>query len=233
MRRRHALLALAFTGACGVALSIPVLRRIRLRRSGGRTVREAVQLYRDQVHLRLMPRFKQAGVTYPPEQLVLLGLKEERLLEVWAKQDAGFVCIHRYPILKASGRPGPKLREGDRQVPEGHYRICGMNPNSSYHLSMKLARAEGRDQPGSDIFIHGKAVSIGCLAMGDPTIEELFVLVHEVGFRNVEVLLVPYDPRVRPLEVPEHAPAWLPGLYRDLTQAFEPYHSGRDTQVDF
>ena len=74
-------------------------------------------------------------------------------------------------------------------MPEGVYRIVALNPNSSYHLSMKLdyptefdlskARAEGRTRPGSDIFIHGKAVSIGCVAVGDDAIEEIFVLVRE------------------------------------------------------
>jgi murein L,D-transpeptidase YafK len=74
-------------------------------------------------------------------------------------------------MKRASGKAGPKLREGDGQVPEGIYRIDGLNPNSSYHLSLKLnypndfdleqARTEGRTELGGDIFIHGKAVSIG------------------------------------------------------------------------
>jgi len=68
-----------------------------------------------------------------------------------------------YRITAASGTAGPKLREGDRQVPEGIYRIVGLNPNSRYHLSMKLdypnafdrhqAARDGRARPGSDIFI--------------------------------------------------------------------------------
>lgn len=91
-------------------------------------------------------------------------------------------------MLAASGGPGPKLREGDLQVPEGVYRLTAFNPNSSYHLSLRVdypnaedraaedravARSDRRTSLGGDIFIHGKAVSIGCLAIGDPGIEEL------------------------------------------------------------
>jgi L,D-transpeptidase catalytic domain len=97
---------------------------------------------------------------------------------VWVETSGQVVFIHSYSVLVASGHNGPKLREGDRQVPEGFYRITSLNPNSSYHLSIKLnypnafdqqhADEEGRDRLGGDIFIHGKAASIGCLAMGRP-----------------------------------------------------------------
>jgi murein L,D-transpeptidase YafK len=102
----------------------------------------------------LCPPFAQAGVVYPPDELTLLGLKAERSLEVWALSGDSWSFIKSYPIKGASGNAGPKLREGDRQVPEGIYRIIGLNPNSSYHLSMKLnypnefdlQKAKGRGQ---------------------------------------------------------------------------------------
>ncbi|NJN46820.1 MAG: L,D-transpeptidase family protein [Candidatus Competibacteraceae bacterium] len=96
----------------------------------------------------------------------------------------GWQPIKHYPVLAASGTLGPKLCEGDRQVPEGIYRIKSLNPNSAYHLSLELdypnafdlrqAERDGRNNPGSAICIHGKAVSVGCLAMGDTAIEELY-----------------------------------------------------------
>jgi murein L,D-transpeptidase YafK len=136
---------------------------------------------------------------------------------VWVETSGQVVFIHSYSVLAASGHNGPKLREGDRQVPEGFYRITSLNPNSSYHLSIKLnypnafdqqhADEEGRDHLGGDIFIHGKAASIGCLAMGDPAIEELFVMVEKVGRSNVQVIIAPHDPRQIPLKSNSTHPA--------------------------
>lgn len=87
---------------------------------------------------RLEPYFIQAGVIFPPQKIKLLALKEELLLELWAKDKGDYLWIKNYPIQGASGVAGPKMREGDKQVPEGFYRIVGLNPNSSYHLSMHL-----------------------------------------------------------------------------------------------
>lgn len=109
------------------------------------------------------------------------------------------MLFHTYRIAKQSGGPGPKRKEGDRQVPEGFYRIEGLNPKSSYHLSLRLNYPNASDleradpkAPGSDIYIHGKAVSIGCLAMTDPIIEELYTLVAEGWPKRVEVHLFPF-----------------------------------------
>lgn len=197
---------------------------------GRRTVQQAVDVYGPAATSRLQPRFERVGVAFPPDSLVLVGLKAEKRLEVWAHAGGGWRLVHVYPVLAASGVAGPKLREGDRQVPEGLYRIIGLNPNSSYHLSLKLdypntfdeekARTEGRDEPGSNIFIHGKAVSIGCLAIGDQAIEELFVLVAAIGRERVRVLLAPHDPRTRPLlPLPAGMPPWTAELYGQVEAA--------------
>ncbi|HWL52781.1 MAG TPA: L,D-transpeptidase family protein [Chthoniobacteraceae bacterium] len=181
---------------------------------------------------RLRPAFEEAGVAWPPARVVLAAFKEEKRLELYAAQKGGALRhIRSYPILAASGRPGPKLREGDRQVPEGRYRIEYLNPNSRFHLSMKLdypnafdrrhAAAEGRTGLGGDIMIHGKAVSIGCLAMGDPAAEELFVLAARSGIENVEVIIAPVDFRVRalPEKLAATLPPWTRELYDDLRKA--------------
>jgi len=141
--------------------------------------------------------------------------------------------IHRYPIQKLSGELGPKQREGDRQVPEGIYTIVALNPNSSYHLSMKLdypnafdrARAleDGRSHPGSNIFIHGKALSVGCLAMGDVAIEELFVLAADMGIEDITCVIVPRDPRqVGWDESLPGAPPWVEALYAQIDSQIAP-----------
>ena len=199
---------------------------------GKRTVSDVVSLYGESARDRLSPYFSAAEVTYPAKQITLLGLKDSASLEVWAESESGPKLIRKYPIQALSGVSGPKLKEGDRQVPEGLYQIEGLNPNSSYHLSMKLnypnafdqkhAKSEGRNQPGTNIFIHGKAISIGCLAMGDSAIEELFVLATDVGRENIQVAIAPTDPRSRPLSTTTQ-PAWVGQLYGNLNAHFDRY----------
>lgn len=174
---------------------------------------------------RLRGDFEAAGVPYPPPRVVLAGFKEEKLLEVWASAGTSFKRVKTYPVLAASGGPGPKRREGDRQVPEGIYRLTGFNPNSSYHLSVRVdypnaedravARAEGRSDLGGDIFIHGKAVSIGCLAIGDDAIEELYLLLHDAGLSQALLVLSPSaDPVAAPGE-----PTWVAERYSRIAGA--------------
>lgn len=176
---------------------------------------------------KLKPYFEKAGVEYPPREVVLIGLKQEKKLELWARDSGEFRMIRHYDIRAASGSAGPKLRQGDKQVPEGVYQIVGLNPNSNYHLSMKLnypndfdlyhAEREGRTNPGSDIFIHGRAVSAGCLAMGDEAIEELFVLAAHVGKENMKVVIAPHDPRAWPLDqTAAGQPEWTRELYATI-----------------
>ena len=191
--------------------------------ASARTIEEVVRDLGPAARARLAPRFRAAGATYPPRAVTLLVLKEERVLELWA-DDGAPRLVHRYPVLAASGALGPKLREGDRQVPEGVYRVLWLNPNSSYHLSMKLdypnafdrehARRDGRTGLGGDIFVHGRAVSIGCVALGDPAIEELFVLAADTGVARVKAVIAPRDLRVASARDPEIAAAWAPELYR-------------------
>lgn len=199
-----------------------------------RTVADVVQDYGPAAARRLEPHFRRAGLAFPPRELVFLAMKQEMTLEVWARDDGPFRLLKTYPIHKASGRAGPKLRQGDRQVPEGIYRVVGLNPNSRYHLSLKLnfpnafdlmhARREGRSKPGSNIFIHGKAVSIGCLAMGDAAIEELFLLAATVKQRPIQVVIAPRDPRHQPLEAASpRLPPWTAGLYKRIGRAFSGY----------
>jgi murein L,D-transpeptidase YafK len=164
------------------------------------------------------------GVAYPPPRLTLVGYKRESVLEVWAARGNGWTRYRSYAVLAASGGAGPKLREGDRQVPEGVYRLTHLNPASSYHLSIRVdypnafdrARGaeDGRPSLGGDIYIHGKAVSIGCLAIGDENIEELFTLVADTGLANARIVIAPG----RSLDVPAGAPPWTGGLYRDIAR---------------
>lgn len=198
------------------------------------TVQERIDEYGEPVQKRLRPLFEKNGVAYPPTRITLIGLKEEKRLELWASNaDGPMRWIKTYPIKAASGGPGPKLREGDRQVPEGIYAIESLNPNSRYHLSLRInypnsfdraqAKKEGRSHLGGDIMIHGKAVSIGCLAMGDPAAEEIFLLGALTGVENIQVLLCPVDLRHRDFPPPATAPAWTTEVYHALKTALQNY----------
>jgi hypothetical protein len=198
---------------------------------GVQTIQDRLRQYGAVVAQRWAPYFKQAGLEYPPRSVTLVGLKQERLLQVYAAGTNGTVrFVRSYPILAASGSAGPKLREGDLQVPEGLYRIESLNPNSRFHLSLRInypneddrarARAENRTQLGGDIMIHGDVVSVGCLAMGDEAAEDLFVLAALTGVPNVQVILSPMDFRERDLAgMPEGAPSWVAERYATIRKA--------------
>src|SRR5690606_651865 len=123
--------------------------------------------YGPRVARRLRPDFRAAGVVYPPHEVAYVAFKDSRRLEVHAKGAAGerWRFVKSYPILAASGGPGPKLAEGGRQVPEGIYRAEFLNANSRYHLSIRvsypnafdreMAARDGRTRLGGDIMIHG------------------------------------------------------------------------------
>ena len=195
----------------------------------GRSIADVLARYGPSARGRLAPHFRRAGVAYPPREIAILAFKDEERVAVWARGASGWRFIRRYPILAASGHAGPKLLQGDLQVPEGIYRIAHLNPNSSYHLSMKvnypndfdrrMAARDRRTRLGGDIFIHGRDVSIGCIAIGDRAIEELFTLVAETGHSRVKVIIAPNDLRSEGAIFHEDAPRWAGALYRELQAA--------------
>jgi murein L,D-transpeptidase YafK len=203
-----------------------------------------VDYYALSAEARLLPYFQRAGISYPPREVALLVFKQEKKLELWASNGYVWRLIKIYPILAASGGPGPKLREGDDQVPEGIYKITSLNPHSRFHLSLDLnypnafdrqhACWDHRCHPGSNIFIHGHAVSIGCIAIGDRAIEELFVLIYKTGLQQVTVIIAPNDLRTeQPLRNRNKSPRWLPLLYRNISQALTPFKGNNHALIDY
>ena len=129
--------------------------------------------------------------------------KKEAILELWIKpQDSRvYKLLKIYPICKYSGHLGPKLKEGDKQAPEGFYIVNkrSLNPNSRFHLSFNLGypnaydRAYGRT--GSYLMVHGSCASVGCYAMGDRNIEDIYSLVSDAlnnGQKSVQVHIFPF-----------------------------------------
>ena len=202
-------------------IRMPIAAVVRILK-GQKTVSNRVAQYGPGVRKRLAADFERVGVAWPPEKLTLVGLKQERMLEVWVSDPPRL--LKSYPILGASGTLWPKLKQGDRQVPEGIYRIESLNPNSLYHLALRVnypnpydqakEKLDGRDDLGGDIMIHGTTGSVGCLAMGNEAAEDLFVLAAETGIDKISLILSPVDFRVRKLpENLSQAPAWTSELY--------------------
>lgn len=181
---------------------------------------------------RLAPYLRAAGVDYPPQTIVLVAFKWEMRLELYAGNSPDDLKFVRYyNVQAASGSVGPKLREGDRQVPEGVYRFTQLNPNSNYHLSLKvdypnafdrmMGKVENRTNLGGSIYLHGGSESAGCLAMSDSVAEEIFTLVAQTGIDNASIILSPVDMRreAAPNPLDHDVPVWAPHLYSIIQRA--------------
>src|SRR3954466_2753235 len=112
--------------------------------------------------------------------------KTEAELEVWKQTRSGqFALLKTYPICRWSGDLGPKVREGDRQAPEGFYSITPgqMNPQSAYYPSFNIGYPNAFDKAlgrtGSQLMVHGDCSSRGCYAMTDEQIAEIYSLGRE------------------------------------------------------
>lgn len=176
----------------------------------------------------------------------LRAFKESRELELWVRDaKAGkFVLFKTYPVKAASGKLGPKRAEGDGQVPEGFYAFGkkGLNPQSTYHLAFNIGYPNAFDRhhgrTGSYIMVHGNAVSVGCLAMGDPAVEEIYTLVDAAlghGQPFIRVHLFPFRMTPERLATAEKdAAPWL-DFWRNLREGydhFEKRHVAPEADLD-
>ena len=175
---------------------------------------------------RLKPNFENINLSDWPEKLLLVGLKEEQQLEVYSKVGTTFQLLKSYPFTANSGTLGPKLQEGDRQIPEGIYKVQFLHPNSQFYLSMRVnypnefdkskSKFEKESDMGGDIFIHGKAMTIGCIPIGDEGIEELFMLVKHALKNEVKVIISPRDFRINPAFPKIESVDWEEELYQNI-----------------
>lgn len=231
------LIALALVLVAGLLIyRSPLYKSIRpaVLQAFRQTVQSQIAKYGRGARERLAPLFAAAQIEYPPSKVALIAIKDTGKLHVYcAGESAKFKYLCTYHVIGASGHLGPKLREGDRQVPEGIYKLT-LEPNTPYHLALRLnypneddlarARADGRENPGSDILIHGSTGSIGCLAMGDEVSEELFVLVNDAKDQNTQLVIAPVDLREQePPQTQTKDPTWLPSLYKEIKEAMRIY----------
>lgn len=123
--------------------------------------------------------------------------KEEGVLEVWKQKGNGrFDIIASYEICKWSGKLGPKIKEGDRQAPEGFYRIypAQMNPKSSYYLSFNMGYPNSYDRSygrtGTNLMVHGACSSAGCYSMTDAQVLEIYGFARDAFKGGQEYFMV-------------------------------------------
>jgi len=125
----------------------------------------------------------------PQAPILFRIFKEEAELEVWKQDRTGkFALLKTFPICRWSGDLGPKVREGDRQAPEGFYSItpAQMNPRSAYYLSFNTGYPNAYDRAlghtGSELMVHGDCSSRGCYAMTDQQIAQIYALARDAFF---------------------------------------------------
>ena len=138
--------------------------------------------------------------------------KQEAELEIWKQDRSGrFALLKTYPICRWSGDLGPKVREGDRQAPEGFYAIspAQMNPQSAYYLSFNTGYPNAFDKAlgrsGSQLMVHGDCSSRGCYAMTDEQIAEIYSLGRESFFGGQKSFqLQAYPFKMTPANMAKH-----------------------------
>ncbi len=217
------LLFLALLGLCAAqsdAIQVPTSKRAM------RAEQEA--------SIRLAPILKAHSVVLGAPVCIRV-FKEQRTLEVWLATDTGrFSLVKSYQICSFSGGVGPKVARGDGQSPEGFYfvRPSAMNPNSAFHLSFDLGypnaydRVKGRT--GSALMVHGSCVSIGCYAMTDAGIEEIWTYAAAAfrkGQREIQVQLFPFKMTTEALER-RRGDRWY-GFWSDLKEGYDLFESTR------
>ncbi len=173
------------------------------------------------------------GMTLGAPVLVRI-FKLEFELELWMKRGDRFHLFATYPICRWSGALGPKLREGDWQAPEGFYTVDAnaLNPHSRWHRAFNLGFPNGLDQAhgrtGSYLMVHGGCSSIGCYAMTDPVIDEVWRLATAAlkrGQRRFHVHIFPFRPTEENLTNRADRP-WA-GFWRDLKPGYDLFETTR------
>lgn len=175
----------------------------------------------------------------PAEPMLVRIFKQSSELEVWKHTSAGdFKLFKTYPICAWSGDLGPKIKEGDYQSPEGFYTITPglMNPNSNYFLAFntgfpnKFDRVNGRN--GSNLMVHGDCKSVGCFAMRDDGIAEIYALARETfrgGNKDFQLQIFPF--RLTADNLARQAGSANFGFWKDLKEGYDLFDLNRAPPV--
>ena len=165
----------------------------------------------------------------PQSPIFVRVFKEESELELWKQRSDGhFYHFKTYPICNWSGDLGPKVRQGDHQAPEGFYTVTRgqMNPDSKYHLAFNIGfpnaydRAQGRT--GDFLMVHGRCKSVGCYAMTDALMEEIYAVARESflgGTDSFQVHAFPF--RMTDANMQRHASHEAYPFWRTLKEGYD------------
>ncbi len=177
---------------------------------------------------QLEKELNKKGLVLGSEVFIRL-FKQEESLEVWLKKDSQFELFKTYKICTyGSEGLGPKLKEGDGKAPEGFYYVKKqqLNPRSSYHLAFNLGfpnkydKAHGRT--GSALMVHGNCVSVGCYAMTDDKIEEIYTIVHQALDNGQEFFRVHIFPfKMSPENMRKHKDSQWFSFWQNLKQGYD------------
>lgn len=178
----------------------------------------------------------EAGLRFG-DPVFIRAFKEEKQLELWMRRrDTGKYQLFRtWKIAAMSGKPGPKLAEGDGQVPEGFYFVpsSGMKPDSVFHLAFNIGYPNAYDRQngrsGSFIMVHGNQVSTGCMAMTDPVIEEIYTLCDAAlagGRKFFRVHVFPFRMTERRM-AREAGNEWF-GFWNELRPGYDAFERGKE-----
>jgi hypothetical protein len=190
------------------------------------TVDQALKKFGPAGRKCFVSRFERAGIVYPPKKSCLIYLKEENRLYLFAPdQKQKWIEIACYKLTSWAGTLGPKLKEGDMQMPEGFYKFTALDART--HLCLWInypnswdraqAKLEHRSALGGDIQIHEGVYSTGCIVLDHPSMTELFVLAHDIGCENIELIMAPCNLATHEPTIDFGAqPRWLPKLYKQL-----------------
>lgn len=176
--------------------------------------------------------------------LYIRAFKSEMEMELWAQNPytGEYKLYKTYPICQKSGSLGPKIKEGDRQTPEGFYDVTPdrMNPHSKFYLSFNIGYPNAYDRAhghtGSALMVHGACVSAGCLAMNDNNIGEIYLIIDESfknGVHRIPVHIFPFRMTSDQLALRQNSP-WMP-FWLDLKKGydyFEKYHVPPDMGLE-
>jgi murein L,D-transpeptidase YafK len=173
--------------------------------------------------------------------VLIRAYKKEAELEIWKmKRNGEYALIKSYPMCRWSGQLGPKIREGDRQVPEGFYAITPgqMNPNSSYHLAFNVGYPNALDRAqgytGGAIMVHGACSSAGCFSMTDDQMEEIYAITREAfagGQRAIQMQSYPF--RMTPENLARHRLDPNMAFWRQLKEGSDRFEvTKREPQVN-
>lgn len=194
------------------------------------TIESIVEKYSSKVEISLKDAFDKINIDSTDFEMGILAFKEEQILEVVVRKNKteNWKLLKMYPFTAFSGKIGPKLKNGDKQIPEGIYQMEYLNPNSKYHLSIKVsypnafdkekAKQDGRTDLGGDIMIHGKNVTIGCIPVGDKNIEEIFILATKTKNKHFPIIIAPHDFRTNKTFPKIEAISWENELYENISK---------------